>query len=282
MTFFEILTAAINDLSEYGFDSVERVDRWVAQLREAATASGQSTAEAERQLNDGLATIYRRLVERGGISRFNPGVARFTLEQVKPKLRAELDRRVMASASLIRRNRVEAIEKTLHRFEGWATSVPVGGAAEADKRELKATFGKPLKQLDFSARRLAIDQGAKFTANLSDILARNSNAIACEWHSQWRRAGYQFRPEHKERDRQIYMLKGNWAEAKGLVKPGPAGWYDDITKAGEEIFCSCTCRWLYALRSLPDGMLTEKGRETLAVARSQAKNYALAAPGVST
>lgn len=281
MTFFEILTAAINDLSMHGFDSVERVDGWVARLRAAATTAAGSERAAETMLNDGLAAIYQRLVERGGISRFNPGVQRFTLEQVKPKLRTELDRRTMASAQLIKRNRAEAIEKTLHRFQGWATSIPTGGAAEVDRMALKKDFGKPLRQLDYASRRLLTDQGHKFTANLSDILARSTNALACEWRSNWRRPGYQFRVEHKDRDLKVYMLKGNWALAKGFVRVGSAGWYDDITKAGEEIACSCTVRWIYNLRQLPDDMLTDAGRDELARVRRQIAQGKLAAPGVT-
>ena len=36
----------------------------------------------------------------------------------------------MASAKLIKLNRDAAIERTLQRFSGWSTSIPVGGTAE--------------------------------------------------------------------------------------------------------------------------------------------------------
>ena len=36
MNFYETLSAALADLQQHGFDSVERVDRWVEKLRAAA------------------------------------------------------------------------------------------------------------------------------------------------------------------------------------------------------------------------------------------------------
>ena len=280
MTFQETLVAAIADLSQFGFDSVERVDRWVERLRAAARVQAGAGRAAETLVEDGLAAIYRRLVEKGGVSRFNPGVQAFTLERVKPKLRAELDRRIMASAQLIRNNRTDAIDTTLRRFQGWATSIPVGGSDADDKRVLKKDFGKPLRQLAYRERVVAIDQGHKLTASVSEILARDTNAIACEWKSNWRQANYDYRKDHKERDGKIYMLRGNWAQEKGLVKVGPAGYYEDITSVGSEPMCRCSARWVYNLRSLPPEMLTEKGKTTLAEARQKATQFALQAPGV--
>jgi hypothetical protein len=278
MTFFEVLTAAIRDLSEFGFDSIERVDLWTTRLREAAKRSMASPAAVENMLNDGLATIYRRLIENGGILRYHPHVSRFTLAQVKPHLRAELDRRIMASAQLIRLNRTEAVEKTMQRFQGWATSIPIGGSSAVEKQETKTGIRKALAQLPFEERRVLIDQGHKLTASLSSVLATSGGAIACEWRSNWRQAGYHFRPDHKERDREIYLLKDSWARDRGLIKVGDAGYYDDITKAAEEVFCRCTVRWIYAIRNLPADMVTEAGRDELARVRRQIATGPLAAP----
>jgi hypothetical protein len=229
-------------------------------------------------LRDGLAAIYTRLIEKGGISRMNPGVSRFTLEHVKPRLRAELDRRILASADLIKRNRTEAIEKTLHRFQGWATSIPVGGTPAGEKADTKTAIRKSLAQLPFEERRVLIDQSRKLTSALSAVLAEGSGAIAAIWHSKWRRAGYKFRPDHKERDNNIYLIRDSWAHEKGLVKPGEAGYTDQITKPAEEIFCSCDYQYVYSLRGLPDDMITEKGRDELDRVRRQIAAGPLAPP----
>jgi hypothetical protein len=53
------------------------------------------------------------------------------------------------------------------------------------------------------------------------------------------------------------------------MKPGEAGYTDQITKPGEEVFCRCYYRWLYNMRALPPAMLTVKGAEQLAAVRKR-------------
>lgn len=266
-TYQEVLTAAIEDMVEHGFDSAERVAMWMARLREAAVASMRPSHEMEEMLRQALGAVYRRLVERGQVVSMHPGIGRFTLERVRPQLRAELDRRLMAAASLIRLNKEEAVGKTLRRFEGWATSIPKGGTEAAKRAQVKAEIKKPLASLPFVERRVLIDQGHKLTASISEVLATDGGAIAATWRSNWRQANYDYREDHKERDGLVYLLPRSWALERGLVKPGPAGWYSDVTSAGEEPFCRCYIRWVHALGAMPAEMLTKRGREALEAAR---------------
>lgn len=92
---------------------------------------------------------------------------KITVEKLKPEFRKELDRRIFASANLIKLNREQAIEKTIQRFQGWVTSIPPDGVSEIDRREVKAGFQKSLKDMDFISRRVAIDQGISWQATLS-------------------------------------------------------------------------------------------------------------------
>jgi hypothetical protein len=262
--FYAVLTAAINSLMETGYDSPEQIAAWVAQIRRAALLNMIPESVLQKSLNDTMRAIYRNKIERGGILTQHPGIARFTLERVEPKLRAELDRRIVASANLIRLNRQEAIETTLRRFSGWSTSIPAGGISETSRRATKEKIRKPLASLPFEERRVAVDQGHKFVANLSEILAANGGAIAVKWNSHWRQQNYDYREDHKERDGKIYLLRGNWAKEKGLVKPGSAGYYEDITSFGQEVFCRCFGTYIHSLRRLPEDMLTEKGQEAVA------------------
>lgn len=268
-SFREVLSAAIDDLVANGFDSMERVDRWTRDLRAAAERSLISAKSLEQQMADGLATIYRRMVERGGIFRYSPGAERFTLDRVKPALRAELDRRILASANLIKLNRGEAIEKTLRRFQGWSTSIPPGGVSAEKRSKVKDQVRKSLAQLPFEERRVLIDQGHKLTAALSETLARDGGAIAGRWRSNWRQPGYDYRTDHKDRDGEVYLVRDAWAKEQGLAKPGRAGYVDDVTAPGQDPFCRCYWIWLYNLRDLPDGMLTAKGRSALAGAQGR-------------
>ena len=265
--FYEVLRLAIADITEHGFDTSGRVDFWLHQLRQAAAQTLMPIWRVEEMLKFGLSAIFRRLVDRGGIVRYHPGIPRFTLQRVAPHLRAELDRRILASANLIKLNREQAITRTLQRFQGWATSIPSGGSDATSKLQTAKEVRKALARLPFEERRVLIDQGHKFTANLSNILAQDGGAIALIWHSNWRQAGYDYREDHKERDGQVYAVRGNWAMQKGLMKLGEAGYYEDITAVGSEPFCRCYAQYLYALRDLPTDLLTKRGAEELARAK---------------
>jgi len=210
--FYEVLRLAIADITEYGFDSSGRIAFWTDQLRQAAMRTVTPAWRMEEMLKLGLSAIYRRLIERGGIGRYHSGIERFTLQRVAPHLRAELDRRILASADLIKLNRQQAIDKTVQRFQGWATSIPGGGHDATSKPQIAKEVRKALARLPFEERRVLIDQGHKFTANLSNILAQDGGAIALIWHSHWRQSGYDYREDHKERDGKVYAIRGNnWA-----------------------------------------------------------------------
>lgn len=263
----DVITAAVADVTEHGYDNPERIAAWMTRIRQAATASLVPEHELAQVLQSTMRAIYTRLVERGRISKFHPGAARFTIDKVRPQLRAELDRRILASANLIKLNRAEAIEKTLRRFSGWATSVPVGGSGAVDRRDVKDNIRKSLTQLPFEERRVLIDQGHKFTSALNETIATGGGAIACVWRSRWRQAGYDYREDHKERDGLVYAIRGNWAIERGLMKLSPNGYVDQITKPGEEVFCRCSYEYIYNLRDLPTEMLTTKGKAELARVR---------------
>jgi len=234
---YEVITAAVADLTEHGFDRQSRVDDWMAKIEAAAhrTMTPQRTLDA--LLRDTMRGLYQRLVDSGSVARLHPGVSKFTLQNVKPKLRAELERRIMTSADLIKLNREQSIAKTLQRFQGWASSVPAGGSRVQDKRKVKYDAIKSLKQLPFEERRVIIDQGHKLTSSINDVIAQDGGAIAAEWVSHAGEIGYNFRPSHAARQRKIYLIRNSWAHKKGLVKAGPDGYTDEITQPAEEPFC---------------------------------------------
>lgn len=262
-TFYELCTQAVADFAEHGYDNEHRLELWMARLREAARREMVPEQVMLDKIRESLSAIYRRLVERGSIIARHPDITRFTLERVRPALRSELDRRIMASAKLIRMNRDEAIEKTLRRFAGWATSIPPGGSDVVAKNVVKVDLRKSLSGLNFAERRVAIDQGYKLTSSLNDILARDGGALAVKWNSHWRQANYDYRPDHKERDGKFYALRSNWALERGLMKRGLEPYYDETVAFGQEIFCRCWGTYVHTLRKLPDDMLTVAGRVEL-------------------
>ena len=263
MTFYEMITAAVKEFEQRGYVSDQELAVWITRLRNAANDKLTPQSEVSEILARSLGAIYRKEVDAGGILRRHVGVSRVTLNKVRPQLHNELQRRITASANLIKLNREQAVEKTLSRFSGWATSIPAGGSKVVETKDVKEHIGKPLRQQQFEERRVAIDQGHKMVSALNDIVAVDGGAIAAIWHSPWRRPGYDYRVDHKERDEKCYLIRGSWAQAKGLVKAGDAGYTDQITQPAEEVYCSCHYQYVYNLRDLPANMLTEKGRKML-------------------
>jgi hypothetical protein len=262
--FYTVLKQAVSDLIEHGFDSTERVADWVRRLKAASRESLMPEHEMEEQLRKAFDGDYERLIGDFGILKYHPEVSRFTVERLKPQLRAEHDRRRIAARNLIKLNRTAMVEKIDQKFSGWASSIPPGGIREPGARKkAKDQIRSPLKSLPFQERRVFIDQSHKFVANLNNIIATDAGAIAAEWHSRFRVPGYQYREDHKDRDGRIYAIRGNWAMDKGLMKVGSAGYLDQITQPSQEVSCRCWVTYVYSPRRLPDEMLTQKGRSEL-------------------
>ena len=273
-SYFDILTMAINDVADKGYQAPEQVDYWAEQLRLAAERTLRPMAEVERMVQDAMAAIYQRSITNLGVLKHHPGVSAYTLEMIKPQLRQELSNRVAASIDLIRLNRPAAIEKQQARFRGWATSVPPGGTpktgkAKLDKVETKDEIRKSLKSLDYNSRRVLIDQGQKLFAAINTTVAVNGGAIGAIWHSHKAQRGYNGRPDHDARDGKVFLVRGSWADQAGLVKAGADGYTDSIEQPAEFVFCKCFYQFLYSLRSLPTNLLTKKGEEALTEARQR-------------
>lgn len=268
-TFTRTVREAVKFFLRNGYTSRQELEQWQAIIRQAAES--ETDDDYMSMVSDRLRKAYDLQVSKAGALERHKGLSRFTLNYMEPKLRSELDRRILASADLIKLNRTAAINKTVQRFSGWATSIPVqdyvgGGLSASSRSGIVANaqhIQKSAEQVDYEARRVMIDQSHKLIANIDNIIATGNNAIAAEWHSHWRQPGYDFREDHKERDKLIYLIRGNWAQKNGYVKAGPAGYLDEITQPGEEVFCRCYVTYLYNLRSIPEDMLTQKGRKFL-------------------
>ncbi len=272
-SFDEILREAVSYYERYGFDDADQLAVWMAKLRAAMERELTPEWQMEKRLRDALGAILRREVDRGAILKRHAGVNRYVLDQVRPHLRAELSRRVVANAQLIKLNRAEEIDKTLRRFAGWATSVPKGGSEQVDVRATRKEIRKGFASLPFRERRVLIDQGHKLQAAVSDTVAKGGGAIAAEWESHYHQVNYDYREDHKQRaidsKRRPFLIRDSWAMQRGYLATRGATFTDDMTQPGEEVFCRCKYKYLYHLRALPADMLTDKGREALAEARKR-------------
>lgn len=269
-SFRQAMAEAMEDFITHGYRYPGQLSEWMQRLRVLARKDMPSAEVLQQRMAASLNAYFRRATSYRVIRRNHPGVPRQTIQAVIPSLRPQLTSRILASADLIRLNREQAIEKTLQRFAGWASSIPEGGSRAVEKGETKEGILKSLQQLSYEERRVTIDQGHKLMSSVSAVIAEQTGAIAVVWRSHWRRPGYDYREDHKERDQKIYLLRGSWAQDKGYVKPGEAGYLDQITQFGEEVFCQCYGVYLRNLRDLPVEMLTAKGREVLEATRLKA------------
>ena len=274
LNYYEVITAAVKDIAEHGYDSEERIAYWAEQLRLAAERAMRSSAETERMVRAGMMQIFRREVDLGGVLRRNPGVQAYTLQMVRPQLHAELSRRIAASIDLIKLRKEKAVAETQARLRGWATSLPPGGSAKTDKPEQKANIRKALAQLPFEERRVIIDQNAKLFNAINTTVALNGDALGAIWHSHKYQRGYDGRPVHNARDGKFFLVRGSWAQVAGLVKPGPEGYTDEVEQPSELPFCKCSWQFIYSLRNVPAGCLTKAGEQRLREAREKVRNAA--------
>jgi len=259
MTFFEILTEAVNDIIENGYDSEERIRMWMDRIYKSAIAELIPESQIQQELEKALRSAFYRLVTKGSLVKGN--ISKFDVDKLKPKLQAELNRRIVTSANLIKLNREEAINTVLRRFEGWATSIPAGGSKVVDRVQQKKDIRKSLGKIGFEQRRVIIDQTHKLISNINDIVAVDNGAIAGKWHSHWRQINYDYRKDHKERDEKIYVIRGSWADKEGYLTH-PNGYTDQITQPSEEVYCRCNYVYLYNLKQCKN-ILTKKGELAL-------------------
>ena len=255
MTFFEVINSAIADFLKHGFDDVKRLDHWLLQIKMSAQAHLMSEREMQHRMEKALRGVFERLVTKNGL--VSKDVSKYDITKLSGKLRAELDRRIIASANLIKDDREQSIHMVLRRFEGWATSIPAGGTKVKPTPKEKSAIKKGMSDVGFKQRRVIIDQTHKLIANINEIVAIDNGAIAARWHSHWKQMNYDYRKDHKERDSKIYAVRESWAIKEGYISP-INGYTDDITSPGEEVFCRCNYVYLYNLRQVKD-LLTKKG-----------------------
>lgn len=265
VTFDQVLAAAVDDLIEHGYDDDARVQFWLVKLEEAARADFiRPKKPMEQLLRDHLSAEYDRLVERGGLLRRHPGIRRVGIEKVRTELRQTLWDRIKAAANLIVLNREEEIATTMRRFEGWATSIPAGGSEVTKRKKVKQELRKGIAGLSFRERRVLIDQGHKMNSEINRIVAESGEAIAALWVSHYKQVNYDYRPEHKQfaikSAKKPFLIRGSWAIRNGLIVTSGATYTDEVEQPGFAVYCRCYYEYVYDLASLPDAMLTAKGR----------------------
>jgi len=143
--------------------------------------------------------------------------------------------------------------------------IPVGGTKD---KEIKAKIPEIKKEIRFLAKwnRLFYTYKARsFPVEIEHIFVLAGNPLAAIWHySNLDEQGeYQKTYDHRLRDSRVYAIRGSWGIENGLMKVGPAGYLDEISRPAQELGCMCSLQWVTTVRRLPDDMITNKGRSEL-------------------
>jgi hypothetical protein len=260
----DLIREAVSDVARNGF-SLTLLKYWTVRLEQAALLF-RDTSESERRLAKSLSGLFDRKTSGNALKKAHLSVSKTTLQVIAPRLRPLLTERIMASADLIRMNRNQSIDRTLERFAGWMSSVPVTGTSQNTK-EVFTHIAKPLRSMSFEERRLFIDQGHKLIANVNYVIALQTDAIAGMWRHV-HQAGYDGRPEHEARDGKWYVFRESWAHQDGFIGEGE-GFIEDLDELpAMPVNCRCWFQFAQNLRDLPVSLLTAKGRTELESART--------------
>jgi hypothetical protein len=276
-TFTQTVNEIIAEILQYGFDSQERIRRLTLKLKNAYIASILPEYKLQEMVRKQLTMTFDKLVKQKNL--VNPEVQGFTIQRIKPHLRKELDKRIMASADLIKWRREESISNILRQFQGWSTSIPEGGAKSEGARDGANKLKKMTQTERYNQRRISIDQTAKLTSSIRDIVATDTGAIGAFWHSKGEHEKeYDYRKTRLKRSKLtggFYLIRGSWADQQGLVKGVRSGikemygdgegvnYTDEMSQPAEEVFCRCNYQYVFSLRKVPEEFLTEKGKNLL-------------------
>jgi hypothetical protein len=139
--------------------------------------------------------------------------------------------------------------------------VPMGGTKYKDTKSRIVEIKKELRPLAKWDRLFYIHKAMSFPAEVEFLLSLEGNPIAAIWHYNPidEQTDYPKTYDHKQRDDLVYAVRGNWAITKGLMKVGPNGYLDEISRPSQETGCMCHLQWLYSVSRVPTNMVTEKG-----------------------
>ena len=260
--FRTLLLEALEEFTRTGFVNEHALQAWIVRLHAALEVELPSDAFERRELARVLGQVFKRDVYGKGLLKRVPGVSRYTIDRIAPHLRAELDRRIFAGVDLIRLNKRKVTQQTLQRFSGWVTSMPAAGKPPTDLRRVARDIGKSVSTLKYEARRVSIDQSAKLSCAVAATVAHAEGAIGAVWNDRGAHdKSYNARPAHLKRSGTLFLIRGSWAMDDGLVKKGGLQYTDEIEDVGQLPMCSCFYTFLTSPRSLPETLLTAKGRE---------------------
>ena len=245
-------------------------------LDAAAPTADQGAASVLRANDQFLAKVIevRGLPVRGVVEASADGVTpaaggatvgidmKGTFEQLEPLIRrahAECQAHITKTTEGFRN---DELEEALACFEQWARSIPLGGTKDKAFRDGARDVRQNLKAFPKWSERFYYATIRNFPNAIEAMSARANGALAALWHCY----GWQNEPEHDRNNGKVFLVRGNWAIAKGLIHDAGARYTDEMPQPGND-GCRCSYQFLYNLRNLPPELLTPLGKAKLAEAR---------------
>jgi len=137
--------------------------------------------------------------------------------------------------------------------------VPSSGTIDKTMKSRIAEIKRELRYLAKWDRLFSIYKARSFSAEVEYIFAlAQHDPLAAIWeYSPLDEQGeYQKSYNHRQRASHVYAVRGSWAIEKGLMKVGPDGYLDEISRPGQELGCMCSLQWVTSVSGLPGNMIT--------------------------
>ena len=253
MRFDRLLREAAKHFTTNGYTSRSDINDWRVKLLSAAEAH-LDVEGAHKRVGWMLESAYWKALGAGRIAKKHGSVPKYAIDQLEPKLRDELERRIFATQELVEGDKRVALERLQQRFLGLATAGPNPGEAAASA----TAIGKVARDSRAQERMIAVDQTKKMVATMDEVIAEDGGSIGGFWDAE-KEITRKHRDEHLARHNHWYPRRGCWADTEGLLKRGE-GYLDEFDMPGVLINCQCTLNYVYDLAAVPPEYLTGKGR----------------------
>jgi hypothetical protein len=253
MNFHKLLRQATGHFSKFGFTSPSDVNDWLTRLN-ASAESTLDTDTAKAKVERALAGAFYRALGRGRLAGRKGQVSKLSMDQLEPKLRNELEKRMFAAREEVDATHRQALERIHGRFLGLATA----GARPGAVREVVKPVAKAMRDAKAQERMTAVDQTKKLMATMDEVVAEDAGSIGGFWDAMWL-IERKHRPEHAARHDLFYVRRGSWADEQGLITH-PEGYMDEFDMPRVLINCQCQYRYVFDLEDAPPEVLTAKGR----------------------
>lgn len=266
--------------------TAKQLDRLLATYRNISDKEIQNfLIKLEPELKSKFRKEYLEY-KRTGYKRYLHGVKAYTIEDLSPEYRKQVQNAVDNSIALIKTQKKEFIEVVQNRIRNWATipTPETRGEIPGEKKPIETVFNQLIKstpsRYDTDEHRDMIlrDQSRKLVSAMNSITANSAGAIGFIWHNRrdnrvvGRPGGLWPKPSklhgnHWNREGVFYILSDSWAIKRGLLKKTKGIIFDiNIPDGipGTAPDCRCYAEYIFILSDIPKkytDCITKKGHE---------------------